>query len=308
MRYVFTIFLTIWMVGCNTESTSNPSIDKESTMSVIDFTPYACGLEKDNTPVIIPEQEVRFKAIIALQSQRNLSEQQQQTINEGYKALADEGHWKSMNNLASRYLSGSGISRNSKKAVAIFQKMADMNIPLGYYKLASLAENGIGVKQDKEAAWAYFHLAAEKGSPEAQYRLAEIYLYPRHDDNGIVYHHCAYNQGYMKSAGALAAFYKIVAKDYPKALYYYQQSAISNQQSAMAGDVGSLLGLEHTFRTPARSLGYEENLVLAGCFSKQYDELDKNPNVDLSHLPITCPLPPHPIQGLYDPVSDSNIK
>ena len=293
-KWFYFAVLTMTLCACNSESQGNSSMSEKSIPKI---EPFICAFEKDHLPEVDPELEKQYEEIRAYEKKQILNKDEINITNQ-YQLLADQGHWKAVSQLAMRYLHGRGVEQSYFKAVEWFQWMADRDIPLGYYNLAAMAEKGLALKEDKEGAWQYYHRAAQLGSPQAQYRLGEIYLYQRHEDaEGVAYHQCAAKQNYRESANALAAFAKIVEKNYPKALYYYQAAAA-------LGRTGSMLTLDGVFRDG--DFGYEINEPLADCYYSYLGRLRKNPDLKFPNLNELCPLSPHPEQGLYNPETDQN--
>lgn len=77
--------------------------------------------------------------------------------------------------LGERYLNGSVVDKDEKKAVELFEKAANQNNPLGLLRLATCYNEGIGVVQDVPKALSLFEKSANMGNTEAAQALSDIY-------------------------------------------------------------------------------------------------------------------------------------
>ena len=71
-------------------------------------------------------------------------------------------------------------------------------------------------------------------------------------------------------------------------------------------DALPIFTLESIFRYG--DFGYEINETMADKYDKLYDRLDQNPDLKFPNLSEMLPLPAHPEQGLYNPVTEENEK
>ncbi|WP_230013596.1 hypothetical protein [Pseudomonas chlororaphis] len=137
------------------------------------------------------------------------------------------------------------------------------------------------------------------GSPLAQTKLGNIYIYDLNKNKlGESYLRCAAHQNSAEANYELAAYYKIVDKNFPAAMHYYQKSA------ALGSIKGALL-IGNTFT--AGDFGYPKNKKIVDEYSRIYDQLSDNPELRFPNLAKDHPLPPHPIQG-YHADKDINWK
>ena len=86
---------------------------------------------------------------------------------------AEQKHWKAMLNLASLYIQGKGVVKDTERAVSLVEEVMKMGIPRAFDFMGTLHINGTGVMQDATRAYAFWSLAAEMGSADAQAYLGE---------------------------------------------------------------------------------------------------------------------------------------
>ncbi|ADJ61772.1 TPR repeat containing, SEL1 subfamily, protein [Herbaspirillum seropedicae SmR1] len=86
---------------------------------------------------------------------------------------AEEKHWQAMLNLASLYIQGKGVGKDTERAVSLVEEVMKMGIPRAFDFMGTLHINGTGVRQDATRAYAFWSLAAEMGSADAQAYLGE---------------------------------------------------------------------------------------------------------------------------------------
>ncbi|WP_239990561.1 MULTISPECIES: tetratricopeptide repeat protein [unclassified Pseudomonas] len=216
-----------------------------------------------------------------------------------YQQAVDKDHWKAMHNLAELYLRGDGVTKNTNKAIDLYLHMVKLQVPLGYYDMSVMTQRGVGVVQSNRDAMNFLLKAGDLGSPLAQTRLGNIYIYELNKDKlGESYLRCAAHQNDAEANYELAAYYKVVDKNYPVAMHYYQNAA------ALGLKKGSLL-IENTFRDG--DFGYVRNEKIANTYSDISSRLYKDPDLRFPNLAKDHPLPPHPIQG-YHADKDINWK
>lgn len=86
---------------------------------------------------------------------------------------AEQKHWQAMLNLASLYIQGKGVVKDTERAVSLVEEVMKMGIPRAFDFMGTLHINGAGVMQDATRAYAFWSLAAEMGSADAQAYLGE---------------------------------------------------------------------------------------------------------------------------------------
>lgn len=162
-----------------------------------------------------------------------------------------------MHNLAELYLRGDGVVKDTNKAIDLYLEMVKLQVPLGYYDMSVMTKRGVGVVQSDRQSVIYLLKAGDVGSPIAQVRLGNIYIYEaKKRDLGVSYLRCAADQNDASANYELAAYYKIVDRNYPVAMHYYQSAA------ALGLEKGSLL-IENTFRDG--DFGYVKNEKNSKC-------------------------------------------
>lgn len=81
--------------------------------------------------------------------------------------LADQGHVKSMNNLATMYVQGKGVPRDYARAHEFYRRAAARNDARAAYNLGIAFEFGRGVRVDDREALAWYRKASDRGLVEA---------------------------------------------------------------------------------------------------------------------------------------------
>lgn len=92
------------------------------------------------------------------------------------KARADKGDAQSQLVVAEFYVTGTGVSADSKKAVKYYRKAAEQGLAQGQFKLGVHYQKGIGIAEDEYEAVLWFTKAADQGLLEAQLELARCYM------------------------------------------------------------------------------------------------------------------------------------
>ncbi|WP_324732749.1 tetratricopeptide repeat protein [Helicobacter felis] len=73
------------------------------------------------------------------------------------------------------YAEAKGVFLNPKKAIAHYQRGAELGDPQGYYKLGVLYRDGKGISQDLQKAIFYFQKAEDQGSVPAGLALGALF-------------------------------------------------------------------------------------------------------------------------------------
>lgn len=76
-----------------------------------------------------------------------------------------------MSNLANMYATGRGVARDDAKAIELYEKAAQANIPWACFRYAAYLESGVGIARDEVEAAKWYSKAAEQGHTGAQTRL-----------------------------------------------------------------------------------------------------------------------------------------
>ncbi|WP_249776936.1 DUF6396 domain-containing protein [Herbaspirillum sp. C9C3] len=80
---------------------------------------------------------------------------------------AEQNHWRAILNLATLHLQGTGVERNSERAVQLVEKAMSLGVPKAFDLMGTYHMNGTGVKQDATRAYAFWAHAANMGSSDA---------------------------------------------------------------------------------------------------------------------------------------------
>ncbi|WP_301151721.1 tetratricopeptide repeat protein [Metapseudomonas otitidis] len=263
---------------------------------------FTCAYEKDHNPPLDAEGERWFQRARTLEKQAGILDWP--AIVDAYEKAIAKDHWKAMHNLARLYRTGwpgmPGVEQDTGKMLALYQRMVELQVPLGYYNWAVAAEHGKGVLKSDRMASSFMYRAAQLGSPLAQVRIGQYFAYelPRHkqdDDMAELYYRCAGAQDNPDAIMKTASFYKNAKDNYPRALFYYQRAASLGSTSAMS----VMLEVFDESSGPGFTLGYAANAKLCELYKGLYRQLRANPDLRFPNLMTEHPLPPHPEQG-YD--------
>ncbi|TIR50678.1 MAG: sel1 repeat family protein, partial [Mesorhizobium sp.] len=82
----------------------------------------------------------------------------------------------SMNLLGRNYLAGTGVEKDPKSALELFQKSMDLGQPYAPGSLARMYRDGVGVQQDLAEAQRLFEVATDRGDQSAAYDRAALEL------------------------------------------------------------------------------------------------------------------------------------
>ncbi|HCI3973037.1 TPA: sel1 repeat family protein [Pseudomonas aeruginosa] len=264
--------------------------------AMADSKPFVCVNEKDHLPPLDPQADTWYREAVALAKPDTLRPWGR--IVNLYSKAVERGHWKAMHNLANLYRTGwpGGVEKDTQKALDLYQKMIDLEVPQGFYDMGAMIGNRAGVKNPATDGLTFLDKAASLGNPPALTELGKLYIYvAKKKDLGLAYTHCAASQGYAPANYELGAYYKIVEHNFPKALVYYQASVSQGGKSA-AFFLSRVFGSE---TPPASAMWYALDEKLQEAYYSIYKKLEADPDLRFPHLIEDHPLPPHPTQG-YD--------
>ncbi|MCU9378668.1 sel1 repeat family protein [Pseudomonas aeruginosa] len=264
--------------------------------AMADSKPFVCVNEKDHLPPLDPQADTWYREAVALAKPDTLRPWGR--IVNLYSKAVERGHWKAMHNLANLYRTGwpGGVEKDTQKALDLYQKMIDLEVPQGFYDMGAMIGNRAGVKNPATDGLTFLDKAASLGNPPALTELGKLYIYvAKKKDLGLAYTHCAASQGYAPANYELGAYYKIVEHNFPKALVYYQASVSQGGKSA-AFFLSRVFGSE---TPPASAMWYAPDEKLQEVYYSIYKKLEADPDLRFPHLIEDHPLPPHPTQG-YD--------
>lgn len=229
------------------------------------------------------------------------SREEAQGILDDVKRAADLGDWGARALLAHFYRHGLGpmasnhvLDPDADKSVAIARMAVAAGQPWGFYDVGVAHEHGYGgAYYDVDIAWAYYLRAAQLGSPEAQMALAERYGEAGRRDAQEAMRQCAYRQGHGPAAFRLAIIAKLNGHN-EKALHLYQDGVRFGDEHC-AAFLLLVFGNEtepswrKEFLGP---LGFDEDVERSRRYREIADAVELNPDLKLSRLDETLPLPP----------------
>ncbi|NKB21600.1 MAG: hypothetical protein GKS01_13990 [Alphaproteobacteria bacterium] len=137
-----------------------------STPAIIEKTPAPAKPEK-------PPQAT--KTIVATKTKSPPAPISKANHLKNIKQQAATGDHNAQFELANRYLSGKGVPKSPKQAVAWLNKAANGGIIPAQYNLGLLYELGNGVTKNPSQAIAWYRKAADKGHARAQHNLGTLY-------------------------------------------------------------------------------------------------------------------------------------
>ncbi|UYM62679.1 sel1 repeat family protein [Pseudomonas aeruginosa] len=264
--------------------------------AMADSKPFVCVNEKDHLPPLDPQADAWYREAATLAKPDTLRPWPR--IVELYSKAVERGHWKAMHNLANLYRTGwpGGVEKDTQKALDLYQKMIDLDVPQGFYDMGAMIGNRAGVKNPATDGLTFLDKAASLGNPPALTELGKLYIYvAKKKDLGLAYTHCAASQGYAPASYELGAYYKIVEHNFPKALGYYQASVSQGGKSAAL----FISGVFDKTSPDVDRMWYAPDERLHKLYDGIYDQLSADPDLRFPNLIKDHPLPPHPTQG-YD--------
>lgn len=256
--------------------------------------PFICIHEKDHLPELDLVADGWYIEAALLAKPDTLRPWDR--IVELYSRAVERNHWKAMHNLAALYRTGwpGGVEKDTQKAIDLYQRMIDLNIPQGFYNMGAMIGNRAGVTNPATDGLTYLHKAAQMGNPPALTELGKLYIYVGNkEDLGLQYTRCAAEQGYGQANYELGAFYKITKYNFPLALQYYQL-ALSQ------GNVGAAFLMKRIFdksTPPHTAMWFLPDEPLNQIYNNFYQKLLADPDLRFPTLLKDNPLPPHPTQG-----------
>ncbi|HBP1099039.1 TPA: sel1 repeat family protein [Pseudomonas aeruginosa] len=257
---------------------------------------FVCVNEKDHLPPLDSQADAWYREAAALAKPDTLRPWGR--IVELYSKAVERGHWKAMHNLANLYRTGwpGGVEKDTQKALDLYQKMIDLDVPQGFYDMGAMIGNRAGVKNPATDGLTFLDKAASLGNPPALTELGKLYIcVAKKKDLGLAYTHCAASQGYAPASYELGAYYKIVEHNFPKALGYYQASVSQGGKSAAL----FISGVFDKASPDVDRMWCAPDEKLHKLYDGIYDQLAADPDLRFPNLIKDHPLPPHPTQG-YD--------
>ncbi|WP_457931607.1 tetratricopeptide repeat protein [Pseudomonas aeruginosa] len=264
--------------------------------AMADSKPFICVNEKDHLPPLDPQADAWYREAVALAKPDTLRPWGR--IVDLYSKAVERNHWKAMHNLANLYRTGwpGGVEKDTQKALDLYQRMIDLNIPQGFYNMGAMIGNRAGVKNPATDGLTFLDKAASLGNPPALTELGKLYIYvAKKKDLGLAYTHCAASQGYSPANYELGAYYKIVEHNFPKAAGYYLLAASQGNDDAAL----FMSGVFDKTSPDVDRMWYSPDEKLHKEYYSIYKKLEADPDLRFPNLMKEHPLPPHPTQG-YD--------
>ena len=258
--------------------------------------PFVCVHEKNYLPTLDPIADAWYREAALLAKPDTLRPWDR--IVELYSKAVERDHWKAMHNLAALYRTGwpGGVEKNTQKAIDLYQRMIDLNIPQGFYNMGAIIGNRAGVKNPATDGLTFLDKAARMGNPAALTELGKLYIYMgKNKPLGLKLTQCAADQGYGQANYELGAYYEILMRNFPIALKYYQV-ALSQGHRMAAFQMMNVFDID---TPPHMAMWYHPDEKLKKSYTTLRTQLIADPDLRFPTLMKDHPLPPHPTQG-YD--------
>ena len=123
---------------------------------------FICAHEKNNLPSLDPLADAWYREAVLLAKLDTLRPWDR--IVELYSKAVERDHWKAMHNLAALYRTGwpGGVEKDTQKAIDLYQRMIDLNIPQGFYNMGAIIGNKAGVKNPATDGLTFLDKAARR--------------------------------------------------------------------------------------------------------------------------------------------------
>ncbi len=136
--------------------------------AMADSKPFICVNEKDHLPPLDPQADAWYREAVALAKPDTLRPWGR--IVDLYSKAVERGHWKAMHNLANLYRTGwpGGVEKDTQKALDLYQKMIDLEVPQGFYDMGAMIGNRAGVKNPATDGLTFLFISGvfDKASPD----------------------------------------------------------------------------------------------------------------------------------------------
>jgi uncharacterized protein len=284
------IALAALIAGCQDKqgtSVTTPSMPTESNELA-----FVCVHEDANLPLVTPEAEQIFQQ--ARSAEKAPGPKNFNAIAKLYEKAGALNHWKALQNLQVLYYEELVDHKNhAAKVIEITEQMIKLNIPIGFYNMATYLEQGYGVKQDQEKALAFYRKSADLGNPNGQQHVGYILTFKlKQFEVGKKMLMCAVEQGNGKAAQHLESHLRSLdAANLPTSLMWLQKSAELGYPIAFTA-------LTDTFTNGDKAMiNYNTGVDLerAKRYSAMHAELRVNPAARFPDINKIVPLPPAPL-------------
>lgn len=128
-----------------------------------------------------------------------------------FREAAESGNSSAMIQLASLYLEGSGVARDTQEALRWYGAASEIGDPQATFLIGRIYERGSGVPIDLVSAAQWYHKAADLGSADAMNNLGVMYSFgegvDKNDAESIAWFSRGAEAGSVNSMFNLAAMY-----------------------------------------------------------------------------------------------------
>lgn len=134
---------------------------------------FGCEVEATKVPPIDAQADAWFLEARALEAPDRFDDPDYKKIVVLTRQAAERHHWKAMLNLASLYLEGRDPMHGAEDAVKLIESAMRLGIPAAFDRMGTYYMNGTGVSADSTRAYAFWQKAAEMGNPQAMAFLGD---------------------------------------------------------------------------------------------------------------------------------------
>lgn len=129
---------------------------------------FTCNYEKAAEPPLNQEAEALFREGLALTSfDLWPDDRDHKKAAILWTKASEKDHWGAMLNLATLYLRGAGVERDTELAVQMVEKAMLLGVPRAFDLMGTYHMNGTGVQQDATRAYSFWAYAANMGNSDA---------------------------------------------------------------------------------------------------------------------------------------------
>jgi len=135
---------------------------------------FICQIEASKVPPIDAQADAWFLEAQSLDDPDIWEEDRDyKKIIQLTRQAAERRHWKAMLNLATLYLEKRDPPRSEMEALELVEQAMRLGIPAAYDRMGTYYQNSVGMSGDTTKAFAFWQKAAEMGNPHAMTYLGE---------------------------------------------------------------------------------------------------------------------------------------
>ena len=208
-----------FLMACDMNKTKVPPHMQELAPFDPHIASFECQTEASKVPPVDAQAEDWFLEARALEDRTTFVDNRDyKRIVQLTRQAAERHHWKAMLNLASLYVEGRDPPNGEDAAMVLVSQAVELGVPAAYDRMGTYYLNGTGLSVNTDRAYAFFQKAAAMGNPQAMHFLGEKMdagadnLKPGYWGNipiAIKMFECALAQGYGTAAQELEYMYDV---------------------------------------------------------------------------------------------------